>query len=98
MKLPDGHGSVYKEVRFSPTLTPIRRTQSLSGNTPSKAPNYQPVTFQKIPEENGFALHATHTAYLDQSRKLLEKQRTIMSGRESYLLRKDSCGSRNGQF
>jgi hypothetical protein len=76
MKLPDGHGSVYKEVRFSPTLTPIRRTQSLSGKTPSKAPNHQPVTFQKIPEEHDFALHATHTTYLDESRKLLEKQRT----------------------
>ncbi|KAL4887818.1 hypothetical protein BDV59DRAFT_162291 [Aspergillus ambiguus] len=28
-KVPNGHGSLYKEVRFSPTATPIRRTQSV---------------------------------------------------------------------
>ena len=76
MGLPDGHGSVYKEVRFSPTSTPIRRTQSLSGNTPSKTTNYQPVPIHNIPEENVSALDTSCTTYLAQSRKLLEKQRT----------------------
>ncbi|KAJ5665572.1 uncharacterized protein N7477_008020 [Penicillium maclennaniae] len=75
MKLPDGHGSVYKEVRFSPTSTPIRRTQSLSGNTP-RTTNYRPVPIHDIPEDGVPALATSYTTYLAQSRNLLEKQRT----------------------
>ncbi|KAJ6107903.1 hypothetical protein N7523_009226 [Penicillium sp. IBT 18751x] len=76
MKLPDGHGSVYKEVRFSPTSTPIRRTQSLSGNTPSRTTNYQPVHIHDIPEDKVPTLDTSYATYLAQSRNLLEKQRT----------------------
>jgi hypothetical protein len=79
-KLPDGHGSVYKEVRFSPTSTPIRRTQSLSGTTPSSKSKYQQARISDIPEENAFALDTSYTTYLAQSRKLLEKQRAHYEG------------------
>lgn len=79
-KLPEGHGSVYKEVRFSPTSTPLRRTQSLSGSTPSKRSNYQPRPIPNIPEENSSALDTSYTTYIAQSRKLLEKQRVHYEG------------------
>jgi len=72
-KLPDGHGSVYKEVRFSPTATPIlRRAVSVSGSNPSKTLTYQQTSIPKIPEINGFA---SDSSYIDQSRELLENQR-----------------------
>lgn len=71
-KLPDGHGSVYKEVRFSPTATPLRRTKSVAGSTPSKGSNHQPPPVPKVPEDNGLALN---TSYIDQWRALLENQR-----------------------
>lgn len=79
-KLPDGHGSVYKEVRFSPTSTPIRRTQSLSSRPLPKRSNYQQVPIQNIPEENTFILDTSYATYLAQSRKLLEKQRAHYEG------------------
>jgi hypothetical protein len=79
-KLPDGHGSVYKEVRFSPTSTPIRRTQSLSGTTPSSKSKYRQARISDIPEENVLAPDTSYTTYLAQSRKLLEKQRAHYEG------------------
>lgn len=71
-KLPDGHGSVYKEVRFSPTATPLRRTVSVSGSNPSKISKYQQASVPGIPEGDSSTLD---TSYIDQSRVLLENQR-----------------------
>ncbi|KAJ5948895.1 hypothetical protein N7454_002202 [Penicillium verhagenii] len=67
--LPEGHGSVYKEVRFSPTSTPLRRAQSVSGSNPSANSRYvqAPVYGRNFP--------VLDTSYIDQSRQLLEKQR-----------------------
>ncbi|KAJ5785937.1 uncharacterized protein N7503_011149 [Penicillium pulvis] len=67
--LPEGHGSVYKEVRFSPTSTPLRRAQSVSGSNPSANSRYvqTPVYGRNFP--------VLDTSYIDQSRELLEKQR-----------------------
>lgn len=74
-KLPDGHGSVYKEVRFSPTATPLRRTVSVAGSTPSKSSKYQSSSIPKIPEA---ATSVTlDTSYIDESRVLLENQRAF---------------------
>ncbi|KAJ5099514.1 hypothetical protein N7532_006515 [Penicillium argentinense] len=71
--LPDGHGSVYKEVRFSPTATPLRRTKSVSGSTPSAAStNYQRAKMSCVPENAPLGLD---TSYIDQSRALMDSQR-----------------------
>lgn len=67
--LPDGHGSVYKEVRFSPTATPLRRTQSVAGCRPSASSKYGPSIAQALPQS------LLDTSYIDQSRDLLESQR-----------------------
>ena len=67
-RLPDGHGSVYKEVRFSPTSTPLRRTKSVSGSTPSTSSKYQSA----INLSTNISLD---TSFIDQSRELLENQR-----------------------
>lgn len=68
--LPDGHGSVYKEVRFSPTATPLRRTQSVTGYRPSASSRYRPPTAQALPQS------FLDTSYIDHSRELLESQRS----------------------
>ncbi|KAJ5109300.1 hypothetical protein N7456_005975 [Penicillium angulare] len=67
--LSEGHGFVYKEVRFSPTSTPIRRVQSVSGSNPSAHSKYG----QPSGPRRAFA--PLDTSYIDQSRELLEKQR-----------------------
>ncbi|KAJ6022036.1 hypothetical protein N7540_007540 [Penicillium herquei] len=64
----DGHGCVYKEVRFSPTATPQRRAQSVSGSNPSANSRYESVNVSQ-------AFAPLDTSYIDQSRELLEKQR-----------------------
>ncbi|KAJ5775397.1 uncharacterized protein N7511_000408 [Penicillium nucicola] len=74
-KLPDGHGSLYKEVRFSPTDTPIRRTRSVS------------ATFHTHHSQAARSVQGTpftmDTAYIDQSRALLESQRVHFEGERS---------------
>lgn len=67
--LPDGHGSVYKEVRFSPTETPLRRTQSVTGYRPSASSRFRPKITQPLPQS------LLDASYIDQSRELLESQR-----------------------
>ncbi|KAJ5573892.1 uncharacterized protein N7459_008319 [Penicillium hispanicum] len=71
-KLPEGHGSVYKEVRFSPTSTPLRRTRSVSGSTPSASSRYQPAINSQISHQQSLVVD---TSYIDQSRELLDNQR-----------------------
>ncbi|KAJ5176728.1 uncharacterized protein N7482_002605 [Penicillium canariense] len=71
-RLPDGHGSVYKEVRFSPTATPVRRAQSVSGSNPSTSVRYQQRRNPLDPQVMSFGLD---TSYIEQSRQLLENQR-----------------------
>ncbi|KAJ5282303.1 hypothetical protein N7505_000283 [Penicillium chrysogenum] len=71
-KLLDGHGSLYKEVRFSPTETPIRRTKSVSATFPPVISGYGRTAFQDSARVNSFAMD---TSYIDQSRALLQSQR-----------------------
>ncbi|PYI20728.1 hypothetical protein BO86DRAFT_313267 [Aspergillus japonicus CBS 114.51] len=65
IKSPNGHGSVYKEVRFSPTPTPVRRTQSV--------PNAHPVL--NTHGAAGVTYSSLSASYLDQARLLLDRQR-----------------------
>ncbi|RMJ23760.1 hypothetical protein PHISP_05383 [Aspergillus sp. HF37] len=71
-KVPECHGSLYKEVRFSPTVTPIRRTQSVSTSNPASDPDHAPVHSRNPVGETYSALSAV---YVQQSRSLLERQR-----------------------
>ncbi|KAJ5381584.1 uncharacterized protein N7496_004012 [Penicillium cataractarum] len=71
-KLPDGHGCVYKEVRFSPTATPARRAQSVSTSTPSMNSKYRQPRISQVPKALDLGLD---TSYIEQSRELLENQR-----------------------
>ncbi|CAL5872003.1 uncharacterized protein PFLUO_LOCUS6260 [Penicillium psychrofluorescens] len=64
--LPEGHGSLYKEVRFSPTATPLRRTRSVAGSNPSTSTQFS---------NNPPTSPAFEASYMDQSRALLESQR-----------------------
>lgn len=72
-KMPDGHGSVYKEVRFSPTATPLRRTVSVAGTNPSTNSTRYRASVQPVPAANGLTLD---TSFIDQLRELLDSQRT----------------------
>ncbi|KAJ5836606.1 hypothetical protein N7447_002632 [Penicillium robsamsonii] len=69
--LLDGHGSLYKEVRFSPTETPIRRTKSVSATFPVISGDGRTVC-QDSALVNSFTMD---TSYIDQSRALLQSQR-----------------------
>ncbi|KAJ5319157.1 uncharacterized protein N7506_011861 [Penicillium brevicompactum] len=71
-KLPDGHGSLYKEVRFSPTQSPSRRTKSVSATFPPTISGYGRTAFHDSALLNSFAMD---TSYIDQSRALLQNQR-----------------------
>ncbi|KAJ5794818.1 hypothetical protein N7457_001417 [Penicillium paradoxum] len=71
-KLPDGHGSLYKEVRFSPTEIPVRRTKSVSATFPPVISGYGRTTFHESALVDSFAMD---TSYIDQSRALLQSQR-----------------------
>ncbi|KAJ5199060.1 hypothetical protein N7491_000377 [Penicillium cf. griseofulvum] len=71
-KLLDGHGSIYKEVRFSPTETPIRRTKSVSATFPPVTSDYGRTAFQDSALVNSATMA---TSYIDQSRALLQSQR-----------------------
>ncbi|KAJ5463130.1 hypothetical protein N7475_008074 [Penicillium sp. IBT 31633x] len=70
-RLPDGHGSLYKEVRFSPTEIPVRRTKSVSATFPPVISGYGRTAFQDSALVNSFAMD---TSYIDQSRALLQSQ------------------------
>ncbi|CAG8042561.1 unnamed protein product [Penicillium salamii] len=70
--LPDGHGSLYKEVRFSPTQSPSRRTKSVSATFPPTITGYGRTAFHDSALLNSFAMD---TSYIDQSRALLQNQR-----------------------
>lgn len=65
--LPEGHGSVYKEVRFSPTATPLRRAQSLSAAGPGRSSYERPTIFERTRP-------VMDTSFIDQSHDLLKKQ------------------------
>jgi len=74
-KLPDGHGCVYKEVRFSPTSTPVRRAQSVSTSTPSISSISRRSRISNGREDPVFGLD---TSYIEQSQELLENQRALL--------------------
>ncbi|KGO36029.1 hypothetical protein PEX1_097510 [Penicillium expansum] len=71
-KLLDGHGSLYKEVRFSPTEIPARRTKSVSATFPPVFSGYGRTVFQDSALVNSSTMD---TSYIDQSRALLQSQR-----------------------
>ncbi|KAJ5518295.1 hypothetical protein N7453_000717 [Penicillium expansum] len=71
-KLLDGHGSLYKEVRFSPTEIPVRRTKSVSATFPPVFSGYGRTVFQDSALVNSSTMD---TSYIDQSRALLQSQR-----------------------
>ncbi|KAL2868206.1 uncharacterized protein BJX67DRAFT_351351 [Aspergillus lucknowensis] len=73
-KLPNGHGSLYKEVRFSPTATPIRRSHSVPNHHPTLNPD-RPRTLEMKKE----ALPALAMGYLEHSRSLLDHQRVLFA-------------------
>ncbi|KAL4955161.1 hypothetical protein BDW69DRAFT_125396 [Aspergillus filifer] len=69
-KIPNGHGSLYKEVRFSPTNTPIKRAHSVANEHPTLHSDHLrslEMAKQTLP---GLAL-----GYLEQSRSVLDRQR-----------------------
>ncbi|KAL5356567.1 hypothetical protein BJX96DRAFT_171731 [Aspergillus floccosus] len=75
-KVPNGHGSLYKEVRFSPTATPIRRTQSV--------PHAHTVHTQMLRSKGDSAtLSASYfqqvQALLDRQRAMIETERTLFA-------------------
>ncbi|GKZ17331.1 hypothetical protein AbraIFM66951_007530 [Aspergillus brasiliensis] len=69
-KSPNGHGSLYKEVRFSPTPTPVRRTQSVPDTHLDSRPNYTGG-----PDIEGVSYSVVSADYLRQVRSLLDRQR-----------------------
>ncbi|CAI7603403.1 unnamed protein product [Penicillium glandicola] len=108
-KLLDGHGSLYKEVRFSPTETPIRRTKSVSATIPPVVSSYR-TAFRDSAVVNSFAME---TSYIDQSRvnfemerqlfaqerRLWEKERTLLRSKIAELeLLTRSQGNRTNQL
>ncbi|KAL4933119.1 uncharacterized protein BDV17DRAFT_147444 [Aspergillus undulatus] len=70
-KIPNGHGSLYKEVRFSPTSTPIKRSHSVANEHPTL--NSDHIRSLEMAKQ---ALPGMALGYLEQSRSLLDRQRT----------------------
>ena len=69
-KSPSGHGSLYKEVRFSPTPTPVRRTQSVPDTHLDSRSHHT-----RGPKTKGATYSAVGADYLQQVRSLLDRQR-----------------------
>ncbi|KAL5002836.1 hypothetical protein BDV10DRAFT_156285 [Aspergillus recurvatus] len=70
-KIPNGHGSLYKEVRFSPTSTPIKRSHSVPNDHPTLNLNSGHARLEMAKE----TLPALAIGYLEASRSLLDRQR-----------------------
>lgn len=72
MKSP-GHGSAYKEVRFSHPLVPIRRARSIASSNPLLDPAHQAAraAYNAFKEKT----YNEYAVYINQSRSLLESQR-----------------------
>ncbi|KAL4734688.1 hypothetical protein BDV11DRAFT_50185 [Aspergillus similis] len=70
-KIPNGHGSLYKEVRFSPTSTPIKRSHSVPNDHPTLNLNLSHRRLEMAKE----TLPTLAIGYLEASRSLLERQR-----------------------
>ncbi|GAQ44132.1 hypothetical protein AtubIFM55763_002732 [Aspergillus tubingensis] len=69
-KSPNGRGSLYKEVRFSPTPTPVRRTQSVPDTHLDSRSNYTGG-----PDIEAASYSVVSAEYLRQVRSLLDRQR-----------------------
>ncbi|RDW74359.1 uncharacterized protein DSM5745_07021 [Aspergillus mulundensis] len=69
-RIPNGHGSLYKEVRFSPTSTPIKRSQSVPNDHPTLIPDH--TRSLEMAKET---LPALAIGYLEASRSLVDRQR-----------------------
>lgn len=92
-KLPNGHGSLYKEVRFSPTATPIPMRRALSvPNThsvlksdpsPRSLDRYSPLAADYLEESR--SLLVRQRALFDDERRLWERERTILNARVAEL-------------
>lgn len=92
-KLPNGHGSLYKEVRFSPTATPIpvRRALSVpnthsvlkSDSSPRSLDRYSPLATDYLEESR--SLLVRQRALFEDERRLWERERTILNARVAEL-------------
>ncbi|KAL2010224.1 hypothetical protein VTN00DRAFT_6031 [Thermoascus crustaceus] len=71
-KSPNCHGSVYKEVRFSPSATPVRRAQSVATSNPLLDPIYAAGIGARA---SSVDVCTEFSTYAEQSRALLESQR-----------------------
>lgn len=74
-KVRNGHGSLYKEVRFSPTATPIRRTQSVPN---AYAVAHATQLLSQASMTKGADSATLSATYLQQAQRLLERQRTMV--------------------
>lgn len=72
-KVPNGNGSLYKEVRFSPTASPNRRTQSVPSSDPSGNMDYAREARRTVSSEESYS--ELSGDYIQRSRSLLEHQR-----------------------
>ncbi|KAL1999534.1 hypothetical protein VTN02DRAFT_4371 [Thermoascus thermophilus] len=68
----NGHGSVYKETRFSPSATPVRRAQSVAIGNPLRDPVYAAGLGARASTVDVYTEFST---YVEQSRALFESQR-----------------------
>ncbi|PLN76759.1 hypothetical protein BDW42DRAFT_14578 [Aspergillus taichungensis] len=88
-KLPNGHGSLYKEVRFSPTATPIPIRRALSvPNTHSvlksdSLDRYSPLAADYLEESR--SLLVRQRALFEDERRLWERERAILNARVAEL-------------
>ncbi|PLB33098.1 uncharacterized protein BDW47DRAFT_12269 [Aspergillus candidus] len=92
-KLPNGHGSLYKEVRFSPTATPIpiRRALSVpnthsvlkSDASPRSLQRYSPLAVDYLEESR--SLLVRQRTLFDDERRLWERERAILNARVAEL-------------
>lgn len=74
-KVRNGHGSLYKEVRFSPTATPIRRTQSVPN---AYAVAHATQLLSQATTTKGADSATLSASYLQQAQSLLNRQRMMV--------------------
>ncbi|KAE8150720.1 hypothetical protein BDV25DRAFT_106925 [Aspergillus avenaceus] len=88
-KVPNGHGSVYKEVRFSPTATPIRRTQSV----PNAHAAHQLDTLASTGDSSNLS-----ASYMEQAQSLLVRQRASFDNERALFAEERLLWEKERQF
>ncbi|OJJ48287.1 hypothetical protein ASPZODRAFT_62407 [Penicilliopsis zonata CBS 506.65] len=94
---PNGHGSLYKEVRFSPTATPVRRAQSVSTSNPLRSEkrwNFQgtgttvETTDALSILEESRRLQESREVHFQNERALFAREKALWEGERRLLLGK----------